>query len=260
MADSRDFSLIQLKKNIWHIEDITDPPNRDSCYLVLGRSKAALIDTGMGHGDLAALIKSLTPLPLIVLITHGHFDHVGKIKQFTTVYYPQKDAHMNLPTYPDDAAEGTLPLADGQLFDLGGITIETIEVPGHSPGHVVFLDHEDRMLFSGDAVGSSFVWMHAIGSIPLDIYCESLKKLEKRKNEFDVVCGGHFCQCKYRPLPAQYVTDMRIAVEKVLSGELVGEPYPYPQPPEPDSAGLAVSYGSAKLVYTLSRLRSEPAK
>jgi len=259
MAENSDFSALKLRDNIWHIEDITDPPNRDSVFLIAGSRKAALIDTGMGRGDLAAFVRTLTRLPLVVLITHGHFDHVGKIKQFTTVYYPQKDAHMNLPTYPD-VAEGTLPLEDGAVFDLGGKTIETIEVPGHSPGSVVFLDREDRMLFSGDAVGSSFVWMHAIGSVPLDVYLESLKRLEKREKDFDGIYGGHYCQSKYMPLPPCYITDMRTAVEKVLSGEIAGEPYPYPQPPEPDSAGLIVSYGCAKLVYTLSRLRSGPAR
>ena len=46
-------------------------------YLVEGTEKAALIDTGYGVGNLKGYIKTLTEKPLIVLITHGHLDHVA---------------------------------------------------------------------------------------------------------------------------------------------------------------------------------------
>ena len=48
-----------------------------TCYLLLGREKAMLIDTAYGEGDLPALIASITSLPLIVVNTHGHYDHTS---------------------------------------------------------------------------------------------------------------------------------------------------------------------------------------
>lgn len=56
-----------------------------NAFLVEGEEKAALIDTGCGIGDLAGIVRELTDKPLIILITHGHFDHDGGVKQFPGV-------------------------------------------------------------------------------------------------------------------------------------------------------------------------------
>ena len=54
-------------------------------YLVLGEDKAALIDTGNGIGDIKALVDRLTNLPVTVLNTHTHGDHIGGNHQFREV-------------------------------------------------------------------------------------------------------------------------------------------------------------------------------
>jgi glyoxylase-like metal-dependent hydrolase (beta-lactamase superfamily II) len=57
-------------------------PNHDEkmiSYLVIGTEQAALIDTGMGIGNIQTEVKRLTDLPVIVINTHGHFDHIGEI-------------------------------------------------------------------------------------------------------------------------------------------------------------------------------------
>lgn len=56
-----------------------------NAFLVEGAEKAALIDTGCGIGNLAGIVRELTDKPLIILITHGHFDHDGGVKQFPGV-------------------------------------------------------------------------------------------------------------------------------------------------------------------------------
>lgn len=56
-----------------------------NAFLVEGEEKSALIDTGCGIGDLAGVVRELTDKPLIILITHGHFDHDGGVKQFPGV-------------------------------------------------------------------------------------------------------------------------------------------------------------------------------
>ena len=64
--------------------------------LVEGEEKAALIDTGCGIGDIAGVVRELTDKPLIILITHGHFDHDGGVKQFpgVPVYLHSADGSM----------------------------------------------------------------------------------------------------------------------------------------------------------------------
>lgn len=56
-----------------------------NAFLVEGEEKSALIDTGCGIGDLAETVRELTDKPLVILITHGHFDHDGGVKQFPGV-------------------------------------------------------------------------------------------------------------------------------------------------------------------------------
>ena len=59
--------------------------NLVNAFLVEGSEKAALIDTGCGIGNLAEIVRELTKKPLIILMTHGHFDHDGGVKQFPGV-------------------------------------------------------------------------------------------------------------------------------------------------------------------------------
>jgi hydroxyacylglutathione hydrolase len=199
----KEYVSTKLAPGIWHIEDTVHETYRNSMYLVEGKEKAALIDTGMGSGNLAGYVKTLTKLPVIVLLTHGHGDHTGQANQFTTIYFPPKDAGSRLPM---DVSK-TLPLADGQKVDLGGEDLEVIEIPGHTPGSAAFLDAKDRMVFAGDAIGSGYVWNHMNGARPLIEYLAAVKRLETRLNEFDSVYGGHFWQSGYKPLPASYVSD-----------------------------------------------------
>ena len=53
-----------------------------NAFLLEGKDKAALIDTGCGIGNLREVVKELTEKPLVILMPHGHFDNLGGIAQF----------------------------------------------------------------------------------------------------------------------------------------------------------------------------------
>ena len=55
-------------------------------YLILGGERAVVLDTGMGIADLHAEVKRLTDLPLVVVVSHGHYDHVGDNHRFSEVW------------------------------------------------------------------------------------------------------------------------------------------------------------------------------
>ena len=63
-------------------------------YLVTGNLKAMLIDNGLGVANIRDYIKTLTRLPLIVVITHGHPDHAGENYQLREVYIDPDDMAM----------------------------------------------------------------------------------------------------------------------------------------------------------------------
>ena len=249
VSAGKDYVSIKLGPGVWHIEDTVHETYRNSMYLIEGSDKAALIDTGMGSGDLSGYVKTLTSRPVIVLITHGHGDHTGQANQFSTIYISPKDTGSRLPF---DASKA-IPLAGGQKIDLGGKSLDVIEMPGHTPGSVGFLDAKDRMIFTGDAIGSSYVWNHITGSLPLIEFLGAVRKLEKRIGEFDAVYGGHFWQSGYKPLPASYVADIRKATEGVFSGDIVAKPYSM------GGSGWAANYGSATVIYNAMNLY-EPGK
>lgn len=63
-------------------------------YLLVGDTRAMLIDTGVGYLDLDKIVSGLTSLPYDVVITHAHGDHVGGMHQFDRVYMHEKDWEM----------------------------------------------------------------------------------------------------------------------------------------------------------------------
>ena len=189
------------------------------CYLVEGSERAAIIDTGTGIGDLRAVVEELTDLPLFVVLTHEHYDHVAGAWRFDEVVaYDNAEGlavmargrtNESLQQYvaddylwkplPEgwDPAEWTIPpiepselVTDGDVIDLGGRTLEVIYTPGHSPGSMSLLDAEHRLLFTGDHFFPGP--LYAFGpDVSLDDYMASNRRLVERLDEYDRVLAGH---------------------------------------------------------------------
>ena len=149
------------------------------CYLICGQKKAVLVDTGLGILNIRSIIDSLTTLPILVLTTHVHWDHIGGHKYFEriAVHEAEKDwiagdfplslndvkeqltktpcafpKDFNIDTYHVFQGEPKFILHDGDSFDLGGRTIQVVHTPGHSPGHCCFYEPERKYLYSGDLI------------------------------------------------------------------------------------------------------------
>ncbi|CAN5783852.1 MBL fold metallo-hydrolase [soil metagenome] len=148
-------------------------------YLVCGSRRALLIDTGMGVGNIADVVDRLTDLPVIVVNSHSHWDHIGGNMQFESVQIHHAEiAGMNADiltravrrAMTTDHLRGPLPggvrvehlnldpgrvgstLTGGERFDLGDREIEVLYCPGHSPGLLAFIDAANGVLFSTDVV------------------------------------------------------------------------------------------------------------
>jgi glyoxylase-like metal-dependent hydrolase (beta-lactamase superfamily II) len=230
-----------------------------SCYLLEGSERALLIDTAQNtqditdQGDLKVVVRHLlshnndgttraNPVDFVVANTHSHGDHTGKNSQMSdrAIYYPDLDwPRNNAPANYVPVREGGGPTTHGNgtavgEITLGNRTIRAISLYEHTPGSTGYLDTENNLIVTGDAIGSGYVWAH-FGLISQ--YAESIHHLQTvlRPLENPAILPAHFYQVdeasrgpapiRGRPLDKQYVDDEVAAAEGVLNGAIVGEPY-----------------------------------
>ena len=195
MAEQRAI-IKQLLPHLYLIDDAGE----STCYLIEGQTHAMLIDTANGQEDLRAIVEGLTSLPVIVVNTHGHGDHI-----FGNVYFDEAWIHpadMALADmfmgYAREELEkhGLKPcplkaLSIGQIFDLGGLELEVVPLDGHTPGSIGLLDRKDRILFTGDGV-NTHLWMQLEGCSSIGELRRMLINLkEQHGSEFDYILHGH---------------------------------------------------------------------
>lgn len=184
------------------------------CYLIVGEKKAVLLDTGWGYGDLKAVVESLTDLPVTVILSHGHVDHNGASSQFEEVFLNEKDFAMNalhnqiayrkavmLTHVPADFQEDTTQwqpartapytqLTSEMSFDLGGLTILPFDLPGHSPGSMVFILPEIRIAIFDDALSHPTV-MFLEDSTKIQVHYNAMLAFSPYSDLYDRVLVNH---------------------------------------------------------------------
>jgi len=204
------YEVIKIDENVFRIEE-----SGVRVFLFIGVEKALLIDTGFGTGDIKKLVDSLTSLPLMLVNTHADRDHIGCNKLFEKAYMhtAEYDRYENLTE--------TSPLWEGDIIDLGNRKFEIILIPGHTPGSIALLDRENRILIGGDSVQTGTIYMFSAGR-NMNGYIDSMSKLSKIQNEFDIVYPSH----GDIPVKSDIIPELIKGAERVLSGEIVGEKAP----------------------------------
>lgn len=148
-------------------------------YLLLGDTKALLIDCGLGIANIQSKINELTDLPVVVALTHVHWDHIGGLKYYNDIaVHPLEEdwlerfpiplsvvkknvlrqphgefpSNFNIDSYEIYQGKPSILLNDNDVIDIGNRWVKAIHTPGHSPGHMVYYDMDNRYLFTGDLV------------------------------------------------------------------------------------------------------------
>ncbi len=212
------YSYIKLSDQVYRIIADRKYPNTE---LVVGSEKAAVIDGGMGWGDLPNAVRTITDKPLLLFNTHSHIDHVGSNGQFSEpIYMGAEDIaamqggslvdfrkrtiagriasmgeesvkHMDLEEYYHRGNGTLVPCQEGDRFDLGDLTLRVIATPGHSAGGRSFFIEELGLLYTGDAVFACTLCFGR-GSSPRQAHIESLKKMLALP--FTEAYSGHYIE------------------------------------------------------------------
>jgi glyoxylase-like metal-dependent hydrolase (beta-lactamase superfamily II) len=134
-------------------------------YLLIGKRRALLFDTGPGIYSIRAEVRRLTSLPVIAVPTHLHFDHVGDLEEFSDVrlldtpalrsqvhggYFVEPPPQYMLRSSFKYRVRGWIK--DGQTIDLGGRSARLLSTPGHTPDSVSLVDGDGSRMFIGDLV------------------------------------------------------------------------------------------------------------
>jgi len=185
-------------------------PEKVHSYLLIGTACAALIDTGLGIGKIKEITNKLTSLPITVITTHAHWDHIGGHGAYNDICIHKDEASwlrdgmprsleeireyvnegpltrpfpegFDVDSYFPFQGEPNRELADDDVIDLGARKLRIIHTPGHSPGHVCVLDESCGYLFTGDLLYMGTLYAFLPESDPIT-YCRSVQKVSELHN------------------------------------------------------------------------------
>jgi len=233
--DSAWFRAFRLPQDIVAIAEPYHRVQEVISFLIFGSEKALLFDTGMGVENIKNVVDSLTGLPLVVVNSHTHFDHVGGNRLFDFVHVldvpeavarsekgyalPEDDENLDPAAFlvPVGKWENFFggapvqPVPDGHVFDLGGRLLTVEAVPGHAIDSLVLVDRENKLLFCGDTVYPGPLYAHLDGSAPL-IYRDTMRRLAEKYSDYTLICSHN------EPLrPGSLLTAMADAFDAVCA-------------------------------------------
>lgn len=221
------YTVSVIDRNIYHLQDYTAAypvgnilndsgkvvanNNPSDMYLLVGKKEALLIDLSneikWADNAIESLQKVVSDrignLPLTITCTHSHGDHLGMLPAYkdnpdVKFVMPKVDFENRTDLFPADQL--TL-FEEGYQFDLGDLKVNTLMVPGHTPGSMLFFVDGKDMCFSGDAIGSGQgVWIFSLDGYLQ--YTQGIPKLLAYVNDAAnginkdnlVFWGGHYHQ------------------------------------------------------------------
>lgn len=175
------------------IHTIIVGPIETNCYIVEDEKsqKAIVIDPG---GEAEKIISFLEKHPLKIqamVITHGHFDHIGairKLKEKTKAPILMHESDV-FGLSVSDSPPADRFLKDHDNLEVGGLKFEVIHTPGHTPGGISLYCKEEKILFSGDTLFAGNIGRTDLPYSSEEAMIKSLKKLLELPPETKVFPG-----------------------------------------------------------------------
>jgi len=239
-------------------------------YVILGDDAAVVYDTGYGMASIMPAIREITDLPLICVLGHGHVDHANGAYQFDEAWIYEEDMELcrrhtsrtakkiainmvkekgaELPKGFDEEAyinSGVCELKKmniGQVFEIGGKSLEVVKMEGHTHGSVGLLVREERVLITSDAANPQ-LWLFLEESTSISTY---IAMLERSINlDFDIFFIGH----DYKPYEKDNWFKKFIEVAKNAN---MAQAVPFGRLPE--RKGMMYTEGDVAIIFSEDKL------
>lgn len=235
-------------------------------YLLVGDNQALMFDSGANqHEDITQVVRTITDKPLSVLPSHLHFDHLGGLHNFQSIYlvdipftrkFEGKDGlyHVPEPVYLGNLDHMVVPpfkvarlVKPQETINLGGLEVRLMSVPGHTPDEVALYDQTHNILLAGDHLYPS--WLLA-GN--LKDYVASLDSTLKVINAQTKIYGAHADEDGTK-VPAMAFADVQAIRDKMVqihAGRAKGETFS-----DPDLIKSSELYEVEKEISILTNIR-----
>jgi glyoxylase-like metal-dependent hydrolase (beta-lactamase superfamily II) len=161
-------------------------------WLIKGKEKAILIDSAAPVRGLRKFAENLAGVPVIFVLSHGHYDHTFCLEEFDEFWMHRDDipfleGNMGFPKYCH------IPqiihfLREGDIFDLGDRIVSVVHIKGHSNGSLLLIDQKTKVLFSGDSIARRIL-LFDINEQKISDYVNKL--FEVKKMDFSYICTSH---------------------------------------------------------------------
>ena len=236
------FTVYKIRPHIFLIRDISCFEDIN-CYLIIGKDRCLLFDTGLGLGNIKEVVIGLTKLPIVVLNSHTHYDHIGGNYLFDSIigiesrysnanrkgmshetllsFYKRAYIYSNslLSCIPNNYIINPFSVSqffhDNDTIDLGGLTLEIITTPGHTPDGVCLLDKKDSLLFSGDIINKGTLFLHLTES-DFQVFSSSIAKINSQRQFFKYIMPGHGCT----ELEESCILELEDNIQKIKDGKV----------------------------------------
>jgi glyoxylase-like metal-dependent hydrolase (beta-lactamase superfamily II) len=244
-------------------------------YLILGSRSALLFDTGLGIGKIGRIVKKLTRLPVTVLNSHTHFDHVGGNADFDRILAMDTDytranargfshekvkgevepaalcrgvpAGFDSAGYRTRAFTPTQFIKDGHTIDLGGRTLTVLHVPGHTPDAIALLDAAAGVLFTGDSFYEGTIWLY-VPETDLTAFAASVDRLAALVPSLEKLHPSHNVAVS----APEWLSRLKVAMGQVRSAQAKGV--------EGDNGQITFSFEGFKILTSRAALADDRAR
>lgn len=149
-------------------------PVQTTCYIISNENKAIVVDPAANANQIIRYLGTKKLELEAVLLTHGHFDHIGAVNELVAKYQVPIYAHKKEQEYFENPEVNLSPMiyerlilnkdfeyrfiADQEMIDCLGLRVKAFHVPGHTTGSLCYYFESEELVFTGDTL-----FKHSIG-------------------------------------------------------------------------------------------------